>query len=81
MEPSATPLGPHLAGLGLFPKAEWLFQCLSFLRNDESFDSLPLERQSERVYLEYLQSDFSTSAAGCLPANMKVGNSIGAWRS
>ena len=66
--PAPPALAARMLAAGLRLRPEWLAQCCAGLAEAQpGFPALPLEQQSERVYLQALDADWNEAGAGGLP--------------
>ena len=61
----------YLNELGVYPKFEWLTECVGHLSNsDLTFSALPASAQAKLCFAQYINSDMNRCGAGILPENV-----------
>lgn len=66
--PLAEAVTRALAQVGVHVKVAWTEACVAHLtRSLNGFEALPLKRQVEECYLQFLEADVNVAGAGCLP--------------
>ena len=61
----------YLNEVGVYPKFEWLAECVGHLSNsDLTFSALPASAQAKLCLAQYINSDMNSSGAAILPENV-----------